>query len=109
VRFTLGLVVGMLLAFPEPAVDPAVHVVTYAVLTEAEPDVSIMCQAAAERQWDGTVEDDPDLRAGCLLTMLRLLDWPVLFDHVAVASDWADALHGGPCAAVAHYREYGSW
>ena len=108
----LGVAVGIGVGFalsPTPAVltEQVVETITVTVL---DPEgVGLMCtQAASGGPWVGPLEPLED-RTDCTIEMLAIMGWELSVGTIGVVNDWADVMYGGPCGAVAHYREYGSW
>ena len=102
----VGIGVGLALA-PTPTVQQT-HVVEI-VEVQGSPDWGLTCdQATPHPDWDGELEGE-DGRTDCLIRMVELWGWDMTFGSLAVLSDFADLRHGGPCGAVTHFEEWGTW
>ena len=105
VTLLAGVSVGMVVGPTSAVVQPAPETVEVA----APVDVTIRCDAAIRSEpWQGELEPLED-RTDCTIELVEAVGWELNVATIGVVNDYADVRFGGPCAALAHFRETGQW
>jgi hypothetical protein len=105
VALLAGVSVGMVVGPTSAVVQPAPQIVEI----PAPVDVTIRCDAAIRSDpWAGELEP-LEGRADCTIQLLEAVGWDVNVATIGVVNDYSDVRFGGPCGALAHFRETKRW